>query len=193
MATSKPSGPVPQAVRRRRNADELKPIPQGTRRGISIKNPQPSPHWRMDVQNYYRAVLASAAADWYEDSDLMMLTLQAELLDRVLRGARTVPVYKEVVDAEGNYVPVLDEDGEPIPELDDFGMPERRLLGSINGQALKSILDLSSELLVTEGSRRRLRIDLAAPQDDSEPAHKAIIAKQREDLQTMLKEKKSTK
>src|SRR5690606_22725379 len=135
-------------------------VPQGTRRGITVQKPQPSPHWRQDIRNYFNATLASGAADWYENSDLMWLTIQCELLDRVLRGSRLVPVFKQQANENGDWVPVLDEDGQPVPEVDEFGEPEMRVIGSINGQALRSILDMGSELLVTEGSRRRLRIDL---------------------------------
>lgn len=183
---AKTSGPVPNAVKRRRNKDELAPIKQGQRRGITIEQPQPSSHWRVDVRNYFSAVLGSASSAWYENSDLMYLTLQCELLDRVLRGGRYVPVYREERDSEGKFVPVFDEDGNPEPLLDEYGEPEMRMIGGLNGQALKSILDMGSELLVTEGSRRRLRIDLANPESDEEPRHKAIIAKQREDLHKVL-------
>lgn len=183
---SKVSGPVPSPVKRRRNKDELAPIKQGTRRGITVDAPQPSPHWRMDVRNYFNSVLSSAAADWYENSDLMWLTVHCELLDRILRGGRYVPVFQEEKNSEGAWVPVLDEDGQPVPELDEFGEPQMRLVGSVNGQALRSVLDMGTELLVTEGSRRRLRIDLANPESDEEPRHKAIVAKQRADLHKVL-------
>src|SRR5690606_2587204 len=103
---SKVSGPVPEPVKRRRNKDELAPVPQGTRRGITVAQPQPSPHWRMDIRNYFRAMLNSGQVDWYENSDLMVLTLQCELLDRVLRQSRLVPVYEEEKDPEsGNWIP----------------------------------------------------------------------------------------
>src|SRR5699024_10285112 len=52
---AKASGPVPNAVKRRRNADALAPQRQGTRRGMSLEQPQPSPHWRQDVRNYFNA------------------------------------------------------------------------------------------------------------------------------------------
>lgn len=173
------SGPVPEPVKRRRNKDELAPVPQGTRRGITVHKPQPSPHWRQDIRNYFNAVLASGAADWYENSDLMWLTLQCEMLDRVLRGSRLVPVYKQQMGDNGDWVPVLDEDGQPVPEVDEFGEPEMRVVGGLNGQALRSILDMGSELLVTEGARRRLRIDLGIPQEAEEDEAARLVAEQR--------------
>ena len=176
---AKVSGPVPEAVKRRRNKDELAPVPQGTRRGITVHRPQPSPHWRADVRNYFNSVLASGAAAWYENSDLMWLTLQCEMLDKVLRGSRLVPVYQTEMNDKGDWVPVLDKDGEPIPELDAFGEPEMRVIGGLNGQALKAVLDMGSELLVTEGSRRRLRIDLGMPSTEEEDEAARIVADQR--------------
>lgn len=184
---AKVSGPIPEPVRRRRNADELAPTRQGQRRGITVKQPQPSQHWRTDVRNYFRSMLNSGQTDWYENSDLMVLTLQCELLDRILRGSRTELVYEtdevDYEDKDGRwqtrYVTRLDEDGNKIVRMDEYGEPERRLIGSINGQALKSVLDLSTELLGTEGSRRRLRIDLAKPGEEGEDEAAKIVAEQR--------------
>lgn len=187
-------GPIPGPVKRRRNADELAPTKQGQRRGITVAQPQPADHWHTIVRNYFRAALTSGSVDWYENSDLMTLTIQCELLDRVFRGSRTEIVYEtveeEYQDNEGRwqtrYKPVLDEDGNKIILLDEYGEPERRLIGAVNGQALKAVLDLSSELLITEGARRRLRIDLAQPESNEEPLHKAIVAQQRADLHKVL-------
>lgn len=196
---AKVTGPVPNAVKRRRNADELAPVPQGTRRGITIHNAQPSPHWRVDVRNYFRAVLNSGAADWYEDSDLLYLTMQAELLDRVLRGSRTEIVYEtteeQYQDQNGvwqtRYKPVIGEDGNKVERLDEFGEVERRLVGSLNGQALKAVLDMGSELLVTEGARRRLRIDLGMPQSAEEDEAARIVADQRKRVGKVVPMKKT--
>lgn len=180
-------GPVPEEVKRRRNKDELAPVTQGTRRGISVHNPQPSPHWRTDVRNYFNAMLNSGHADWYENSDLMVLTLQCELYDRVLRQARTEVIYEaDEVDYQDDngvwqkrWVDRLDEDGNKIEKLDQWGQPDRRLIGSINGQALKTINDMGSELLATEGARRRLRIDLGMPSTEEEDEAARIVAEQR--------------
>lgn len=183
----KASGPIPEAVKRRRNADELKPIAQGTRRGVTIRNAQPSPHWRQDVRNYFNSALHSGQYDWWENSDLMTWVVHCELLDRVLRGSRTEEVFEtdevDYEDKDGRwqtrYVTRLDEDGNPIPKLDEYGEQERRLIGSVNGQALKAVLDMGSELLITEGSRRRLRIDLGTPSTDEEDEAARIVADQR--------------
>lgn len=190
---AKTSGPVPQAVKRRRNADSLAPQRQGVRRGIA-QSVAPKPEWRVDVRNYFNAALNSGQADWYEPSDVMSLYMQCELLDRVLRGARTELVYEtveeEYQDNDGEwktrYRPVLDEEGNKIPRLDEYGEEERRLVGAVNGQALKAVLDMGQDLLVTEGARRRLRIDLGMPDSGEEPPEKAIIAQQRASLHKAL-------
>lgn len=182
---SKIPGPPPSPVRRRRNADAKAPVPQGTRRGVTVAVGA-DPTWRKDVRAYYDAALHSGQADWMESSDVMSLWMQCLLLDRILRGSRLVPVFQEEKNSEGKWVPILGEDGEPIPELDEFGEPQMRTVGSINGQALRSVLDMSQDLLLTEGARRKLRIDLGMPESDEEPRHKAIVAKQRADLHKVL-------
>ena len=174
----KTPGPVPNAIRRRRNLDEKAPTVQGERRGIKTRV-DPHPDWRSDVRSFFNACMNSGQRDFYESSDQMMLYIMCDMLDKVLRGARTVPVYKEEKTPKGKWVPVLDEDGNPIPETDEFGEPARRTVGSINGQALKAILDLQSSLLITEGERRRLRIDLGMPSTEEEDEAARIVADQR--------------
>lgn len=174
----KSPGPPPAAVKRRRNKDGHAPAVQGQRRGRTALL-EPSPDWRTDVRNYFRSALASGQVDWYENSDVMVLYLQCEMLDKILRQSRTVPIFKQERNSDGDYIDVIDDEGNKIPELDVFGEPDRRVIGSINGQALKAVLDMGQDLLVTEGARRRLRIDLAQPESDDEPREKAIVARQR--------------
>lgn len=177
---AKVSGPPPQAVRRRRNKDENAPVVQGQRRGQSAlsKPVGPNPDWRQDVRNYFTAAMNSGQSDWYETSDIMTLYIHCELLDRVLRQTRTVPLYEQELKGD-KWVDVLDEDGNRIPMLDQYGEPDRRVVGSLNGQALKAVIDMNQDLLITEGARRKLRIDLGFPKDESEAPEKALIAAQR--------------
>lgn len=178
----KTPGPVPNAVKRRRNKDENLPVVAGTRRGVTVQNIQPHPEWRQDVRNFFNAAMNSGQSDWYENSDVMMLYLMSDMLDKTLRGARTVPVYREERNSEGNWIAVLDDEGNPIPEMDEFGEPMRRTIGSLNGQALRSILDLQSSLLLTEGERRRLRLDLGMPGEDEEDHAAKIVEAQKKSV-----------
>lgn len=196
---AKVTGPIPEPVKRRRNKDELAPVAQGTRRGVTINQPQPSQQWHPIVRNYFRSMLNSGQSDWYENSDLMTLTVQCELLDRIFRQSRTEPVWEtdevEYEDKNGirhtSYVPRHDEDGNKIPLLNEFGEQEYRLIGSINGQALKTVLDMGSELLATEGSRRRLRIDLGIPSTEEEDEAARIVAEQRRNVGKVVPIKKT--
>ncbi len=171
-------GPVPQPVRRRRNKPEGLEPARGTRRGITI-NTSPHPDWRTDVKNMYMAALSSAQADFWEDSDVMQLWMYCVLMDRILRQSRLVPVYKQAKNDNGDWVPVLDEEGQPIPEVDEWGKPEMMVVGQVNGQALKAVLDQSENLLLTEGARRKLRIDLGQPAEEEEDEAAKIVAAQR--------------
>lgn len=186
---AKTPGPVPNAVKRRRNKDELAPMQQGTRRGITIEQPQPNPEWSVPVRNYFRAVLNSGQSDWLENSDLAVLTLQCVLLDRILRGSRTVVMYER--DEKGNDV--LDEDGNPVPMRDEYGEVQRMTIGSVNGQALKAALDLSASLLATEGDRRKLRIDLGMPVEDEVDQAALIAAEQRKTVGKVVPMRKTKK
>lgn len=171
-------GPVPEPVRRRRNADELKPVVQGSRRGKPT-NIGPDPSWPTPIRNYFNAAMNSGQSDWLEPSDVMALYVHAEFGARIWNQSRLVPVYKEAKDDKGNWVPVLDEDGDPIPELDKWGEPMMRTVGSVSGQTLKAWTDQAADLLITEGARRKLRIDLAQPQEDEEDEAAKIVAAQR--------------
>src|SRR5699024_12428211 len=101
--------PRPRAARgtaaRRGNKDERAPVHPGSRRGITSEQPQPNPEWSVTVRNYFRAVLNSGQSDWLENSDLAVLTLQCVLLDRILRGSRTVVMYER--DEKGDRKSVV--------------------------------------------------------------------------------------
>lgn len=51
-----------------------------------------------------------------------------------------------------------------------------------SGQMLQTIYSAMGELLVTEGARRRVRIELESPEDDNEPASVSVIADYRQQL-----------
>lgn len=55
--------------------------------------------------------------------------------------------------------------------------------GKRSGQMLQSIYSALERLLVTEADRRRVRIELSAPEDDSESAAVLAIADYRADLE----------
>lgn len=170
------SGRIPEAVKRRRNKDIMERL-HGERRGVQARLAA-NPEWGYVVRKYFESCFHSGQFDFYENSDVMTLYMQCELLDRILRGSRIVSVYK--TDAEG--VALKDEDGNPIPEIDEYGEPMKRTIGNVNGQALKSVLDMGQDLLVTEGARRKLRIDLGMPEEDKNETARSIVERQRASL-----------
>lgn len=174
---AKSTGRVPKApgTTRRRNKPTI-PVIKGERRGRKVNNPKPKREWRKDVRDYFSAHFISGQSDFYEQSDVAALTIQCELLDRVLRDARTVVMYeRDPLTGQD----LLDDDGNKIPLLDEYGEPQRMVLGKVNGMALKSVLDMGQDLLTTEGARRRLRIDLAQPVSDEESPEEQLIAQQK--------------
>ena len=174
MAKTPGPVPAPEGARRRRNKPEIG-VAKGTRRGRKAQRPTPKKHWRKDVRDYFASHFVSGQSDFYEQSDVMALTIHCELLDRVLRQSWTYPVFER--DDDGNLV--YDADGNKIPVLDENGEQRFGVAGKLNGQSLKAILDQTQDLLTTEGARRRLKIDLGMPSDDSEAPEERLIAQQR--------------
>lgn len=187
---AKVPGPVPEPVKRRRNKDELAPIVQGSRRGKPT-NIGPDPSWPTPIKNYFNAAMNSGQSDWLEPSDVMALYIHAEFGARIWNQSRLVPVYKEAKNDKGDWVPVLDEDGEPVPELDKWGEPMMRTIGSVSGQTLKAWTDQAADLLITEGARRKLRIDLAQPSTEEEDEAARIVAEQRRNVGRVVPIKKT--
>jgi hypothetical protein len=65
--------------------------------------------------------------------------------------------------------------------MDDLTVAKRNP-GQRSGQLLQTLYSTLSNLLVSEGDRRRVRIELTEPEDKSKPASVTVLAKYREDL-----------
>jgi hypothetical protein len=135
------TGPAPKrdAERRRRNA---KTVPTTTvviddliKEPVEI--PEADPSWHATARHWYDSLQRSGQAVFYEPSDWATALVLAETLSRELN-----PQFVAYVDKES---------GETIAEW--VTMP-------IKGSSLTAILKGMTALMVTEGDRRRLSIEL---------------------------------
>jgi hypothetical protein len=135
------SGPVPKkdAERRRRNkADGPSSIPAEVVNldemlAGEVKIPVPDEHWHPIALQVYEAQMASGQAIWMEPSDWAMLYLMCESISRDLN--------PQVVG--------ITETGEVVKDV----IP-------LKGASLSAYLKGFEALLVAEGGRRRLRLEL---------------------------------
>lgn len=136
------SGPIPkrEAERRRRN--------KTTESGVSLEvekivvdegptAPLPmSDHWHDDAKEFYRACINSVQSQFYEQSDWAALKMACETQSRLLKP---------------QPMKMVGEDGSEVIEW---------VVQPIKGADLNGLSKIWSLLMVTEGDRRRLRLEI---------------------------------
>lgn len=94
----------------------------------------PDPEWTPLAVDLFNSATTSGQTDFYQDTDWAMLKM----------------LCSEITAYERSQAPWETDDGRTI-------YPKR------NGQWLSAIMSLASTLLLTEGDRRRVRIELSTP------------------------------
>lgn len=138
-------GPPPKRAdqRRRRNKDT---VPVTRAKGAAPKKRQRPPansHWHPVARRWYSSLAESGQSKFYEPSDWAVAYMLAEAISRELEP-------QPLLDGSGKTV--VDSKGEPV-------MVKRPPKAS----ALSAWWKAMADLMVTEGSRRRLRLELDLP------------------------------
>lgn len=135
MAVSR--GPVPkrEAQRRRQNEPEA-PIDRAPG-AAEVEVPKPNPKWHPIAKRWFESLARSGQSAFYEPSDWATAELIAESMSR---------------DLKPQVVGIKEETGEPVMAT----IP-------LKGASLAAYLKAFSVLLVTEGDRRRARLELERP------------------------------
>jgi hypothetical protein len=159
-------GPPPKrdAERRRRNgkAVETRSVDIADLIKLEVDIPVACEDWHETAIAMYESLSRSGQAIFYEPSDWMTAYVICEQLSRALK---PVPMF----DADGAIV--LDSNGDPM--MRSIPMP---------GAAMNSLLKGLASLMVTEGDRRRLSIELERRRGDVEVAPEGVasISQQRQ-------------
>ena len=143
-------GPTPKRsdMRRRVNKPEVPIIHSPA--GEIIEPPEPSRDWHPIARDWYLSLASSGQAVFYEPSDWATARLIAESISR---------------DLKPQFVAMSETTGKPVYE----SIPMR-------GASLAAYLKAMTALLVTEGDRRRARIELERGEVDTS-AEEAKIAR----------------
>lgn len=136
-------GPVPKrsSQRRRRNKPEDGVEVDQAQGAAKVPVPKANSKWHPIAKRWFEALAASGQSHFYEPSDWATAELLAEAISRELR--------PKVVG--------ITEAGDPV-----------KAETAITGSALQALLKGMSSLLVTEGDRRRARVELERPKPESE-------------------------
>lgn len=136
------SGPVPKRSeeRRRRNTTTESGAPLETDK-VEVDEPPvepfaPNEKWHPDAAEFYQACIDSAQSRFYEPSDWAALKFVTEVMSRHLKP-----------------VPVVTTSADGSTEVEMIKMP-------IKGADLSALVKAWGVLLVTEGDRRRLRLEI---------------------------------
>lgn len=126
-------GPVPKrsSQRRRRNKDS---VPEKASGAAEVVVPAADPKWHPAAAALYEALPASGQSRFYQPSDWAVAWLMAESISR---------------DLKPQFVGVNETTGEVIMKA----IP-------MKGASLAAYLKAMTALLVTEGDRRRARLEL---------------------------------
>jgi len=139
-------GPVPKRSDQRRRRNKTEPVAKA--QGGGSKPPPASSKWHPVARRWFQSLKKSGQSRFYEDSDWATAYLLAESISRELKPQ---PI--------GNT-----EDGDVIYA----SLPPK-------GASLAAWLKAMTSLLVTEGDRRRARLELAAA-PEVDPAEEAAVA-----------------
>ncbi len=135
-------GPPPKrdAHRRRRGELALGKTADKATGAASVVKPEADPDWHPVASRWFDSLASSGQSAYYEPSDWATAFLVAESMSRELKP-------QPVVDSEGN--------------VSFVSYPPK-------GASLAAWLKAMTTLMVTEGDRRRLRLELERPPADSE-------------------------
>lgn len=139
-------GPVPKRSNQRHGhrakaeADAVDRAPGAEQ----VDVPAADPKWHSIARQWYESLAKSGQAAFYEPSDWATAFLIAESISR---------------DLKPQFVGISEQTGEPIIEA----IP-------MKGASLAAYLKAMTALLVTEGDRRRARVELERPQPSGEEA-----------------------
>jgi hypothetical protein len=133
-----PPGPVPKRDSQRRRTDPNRDPLRSAPGAQPFDPPAGNKKWHPVARRWFDSLAASGQVVFWEPSDWAVAEILAETMSRELR-----PKFVGVG---------VDEEGKPTPILHELPIP---------GAALGAILRGMVDLVVTEGARRRARIELA--------------------------------
>lgn len=148
-------GPVPKRSDQRRRRNKPD-VPIDRAEGArEVPVPEPDASWHPTAKAWFAGLAASGQSAFYEPSDWATAVLLAETMSRELSP-------------------------QPVVSKDGLAMVSR----PISGSALASLLKGMAGLMVTEGDRRRARLELMRPPAEDSPADVSELADYRRRAQS---------
>lgn len=126
-------GPVPKRTDQRRRRNKPEAEIEAAPAAAKVKAPPASKDWHPIARDWYRSLARSGQSAFYEPSDWATAHLIAESISRDLK--------PQFVGVDGEGAPII----KTIP---------------LKGASLAAYLKAMTALLVTEGDRRRSRVEL---------------------------------
>lgn len=144
----------------------------------AVEQPRADPKWAPAAKRWYASLAESGQATYFEPSDWEEARLVADLLTGQMKNGAT---YTQVLAAARKLLTALSKFAvEQDDETRDFilvdALPKLlsligRLTAPPNAAMIKEILKAMADLGTTEGSRRRLRIEVERGNDNDDEEH----------------------
>lgn len=154
---------------RSRKSKDAAPVTHGVMQPVRI--PAADRDWHPIAKRLYNSLKTSGQSDFYQNSDWAMAWSLCDDLSR----------YKKQEDqADALNAAVVQWYEMTGDEREEAGLDRKKppRFGGKGGSAMKlnAILDALGSLMVTEGDRRRLRLELQQPAPEQTPASVTAIA-----------------
>lgn len=148
-------GPVPKrdSERRRRNIPEQPTDHMAI--GGTVRVPRASSGWHTRARAFWRAAAKSGQSQFYEPTDWQMLAYVCDLMTTLFRPGRLTPQMEDAIRDACAGLGLTKEERLRLEWLLAPVRPSAQMVASINS--------LLGSLLVTEGDRRRARLELERP------------------------------
>ena len=164
-------GPVPArstALSRERDIErgDRGPITKGEMQPVEI--PEPDPNWHPTAKMIYESYSKSGQSFWAQQTDWAMLWFTCSEISNYL----TPAMIMEKDEKTRRLVPKTDELGNIM------FYPQHKLSAVMFAEINRAL----SELMFSEGARRRVRIELEQPKEDDGDSEVLYLAQVEEEL-----------
>ncbi|TAL43892.1 MAG: hypothetical protein EPN91_05425 [Salinibacterium sp.] len=168
-------GPVPKRASERAGHRAKDDVPDQVKVNGPVPQPPADREWAPAAKRWYSSLAQSGQANYFEPSDWEEARLVADLLSGQLKTGATykslLSAARKLLDSLGRFA--LEQDDETRLEIVVQDLPVlirliNRLSAPPNAAMIKEILKAMADLGTTEGSRRRLRIEVEREPDEPE-------------------------
>jgi hypothetical protein len=145
-------GPIPKRDAERRRRNQLETATETIVVDRQVRIPQADSSWCSRAKRLWKAAKASPVSDYYLDSDWQMLAYACDLITTLFRPGRLSPKLDAAVRAAAGEMGLSKDERLYLEWMLAPPRPSAQMVASLNSVMVS--------LGLTEGDRRRMRIEI---------------------------------